>query len=150
MGDRTLERGKGGGRPLCLGMLLLLLVPQGAHAYSILFYYSSNDAFSSALLKAVTVLQNAGNTVTKIDVGGAAYNPSGDAWGSYDQVWDMRFNNVQSGCGTGSAASFDYFTANWRTKSVSYLNNCGRLFLISRFLPTLICPLNSARRCDAI
>lgn len=113
-------------------LFLATLTLHPAQAHNILFYYNGSDILGKTLLKCVTVLQNAGNTVMPIDVQGVNRDPTPDFWGPpYDQVWDARFTNIQPvGCGAGSAASPDYFDARWQVKAISYLNHCGKLFLL--------------------
>src|SRR5689334_20690896 len=84
---------------LFLGLEFFL--PGSSQAANILFYYSSADAFSSALLKPVTVLRNAGNTVTVVDVGTSTTFCPTEIWTNYDQVWDARYANINSGCPGG-------------------------------------------------
>ncbi len=117
---------------ICLFLFLSTLIPFSAQAHNILFYYNGSDPLGNSLLKCVTVLQNAGNSVMPIDVQGVNRDPTPDFWGApYDQVWDARFTNVQpGGCGTGSVTSPDYFDARWQTKAITYLNHCGKLFLL--------------------
>jgi hypothetical protein len=112
-------------------VLFILFFPLPASAYKILFYFNSQDGTDGALLQAVTILQNAGNYVTAIDVNGRNRNPENDNWGPpYDQVWDMRFIDRQaSQCGSGNPKAADYFDENWRSKSVSFLNHCGKIFV---------------------
>jgi len=115
-----------------LGLLFLTLavfLPSSGKAANILFYYSSCDAFSSTLLKAVTVLQNAGNVVTKVDVGCTTGFCPAEIWTNYDQVWDCRYANVNGGC--PGTAQTDNFTACWQTKGQDYIeNHCGNMFIL--------------------
>ncbi len=100
-------------------------------AAHILFYYNSQDGADSTLLKCAAILRDAGDQVTVRDVRGSQHDPTGDNWGPpYDQVWDLRFVNQESTvCGSGDPRSADYFDERWRSKAVSFLNHCGRLFL---------------------
>ncbi len=115
----------------------LFIRPLTAHAYNILFYYNSGDGTNGALLECVTILQNAGHRVTTVDVDGKNRDPRSDDWGApYDQVWDMRFVDRDSReCGSGQPQAADYFDGRWRSKAVSFLNHCGKLFLAAEYFP---------------
>ncbi len=116
---------------IAFAFVLASLSPAASQAAgaNILFYYSSADAFSSTLLKAVTVLQNAGNTVTKVDVGTSTSFCPAEIWTNFDQVWDCRYANINSGCPGGS--NTDNFTACWQTKAQDYIqNHCGNMFIL--------------------
>src|SRR5579883_1341464 len=110
---------------------LVYLCPRSAFALNILFYYNSDDGTDGALLQCVTILQNAGNQVTTVDVQGKNRDPRDDNWGApYDQVWDMRFVDRDSTlCGSGRPEAADYFDVHWRSKAVSFLNHCGNLYI---------------------
>lgn len=116
--------------PSCL-ITLIFLFPSFSAAHQILFYFNSEDGTDGALLQCVTILQNAGHQVTTIDVNGKNRNPQNDNWGApYDQVWDMRFVDRDSTqCGSGRPEAGDYFDEHWRSKAVSFLNHCGKLFI---------------------
>lgn len=110
-------------------LILALVLPVPGKSANILFYYSSCDAFSSTLLKAVTVLQNAGNVVTEVDVACSTSFCPTEIWTNYDQVWDCRYANINSGCPGGTDT--DNFTACWQTKAQDYIqNHCGNMFLL--------------------
>lgn len=120
-----------------LSVLLFSLVsflPTSAKAANILLYYLSDGGAGSDALKLATILTNAGNVVTAIGLTAANYDnppaPDGFAnWGSFDQVWDLRYvNGNNNGCGTGSPTYADYFTTNWSTAATNYLNSCGKFF----------------------
>src|SRR5581483_2767625 len=83
-------------------LVLALVLPVPGRSANILFYYSSCDAFSSTLLKPVTVLRNAGNTVTTVDVACSTSFCPTEIWTNYDQVWDCRYANINSGCPGGT------------------------------------------------
>lgn len=107
----------------------MFLAAGSARSETILFYYSSFDAFSAIALKARDILVSAGHTVTTVDVGGTLICPS-ETWENFDQVWDMRFLNDNSFlCTAPPTDRFDYFAPCWRAKAVSYLENGGSLFL---------------------
>ena len=110
--------------------LLLSFLPAPAQAYHILFYYNGSHV-NGAVLRCAAVLQKAGNQVDAVDVAGQNHDPVDDNWGPpYDQVWDMRFiNRDREECGSGSPAAADYFDGHWRSKAVSFLNHCGKLFV---------------------
>ncbi len=122
--------------PLSL-LSLAFLCPCPGQSYNILFYYNSGDGTDDALLECVTILQNAGHHVTTVDVDGKNRDPRGDNWGApYDQVWDMRFVDRDSrDCGSGQTAAPDYFDSRWRSKAVSFLNHCGKLFVAAEYFP---------------
>jgi hypothetical protein len=122
---------RGFGMVLGWAFLSALLLASPAHAYRILFYHNSLDGTEGALLKCVSILQEAGHQVSVVDVKGRGYDPTGDNWGApYDQVWDMRFTDRDSPrCGSGIPQAPDYFGVSWRNKAVSYLNHCGKLFI---------------------
>ena len=104
--------------------------PPPAEAYRILFYYNGSGV-NGAVLRCAAILKNAGNQVDAVNVAGKNHNPENDNWGApYDQVWDMRFiNRDREECGHGSVQSADYFDEHWRSKAVSFLNHCGKLFI---------------------
>jgi len=110
---------------------LLMMLPTTAFAHHILLYHNSLDGSGGTLLKCAAILRDAGHTVTVRDVRGRSYDPTRDNWGDpYDQVWDLRFvNEDHTRCGSGDPSSPDFFTPRWRSKAVSFLSNCGRLFL---------------------
>ncbi len=116
---------------LILGALLAALsLASSAGAYSILFYYSTSDAFSASLNKMRLALQAAGHTVSVVDVGNSLICPP-ENWYLYDQVWDARFKNDNSYlCGSPPTTNFDYFSACWQAKAQDYLENCGKLYLL--------------------
>ena len=116
--------------PRLLLALAALLLSQASsiQAYSILFYYSSNDAYSQRLLMLRNVLVAAGHTVTTVDVGSSLGCPS-ELWDSYEQVWDARYLNTPLGCPAPST-NYDYFSACWQSKAQAYLQNCGKFFLL--------------------
>jgi hypothetical protein len=107
------------------------LLASPAQAYRILFYHNSLDGTEGALLKCVSILEEAGHQVSVVDVKGRNYDPTGDNWGApIDQVWDMRFVDRDSTrCGSGIPQAPDYFGMAWRNKAVSYLNHCGKFFI---------------------
>jgi len=121
---------------LCVAAFVFSL-PLSASAHHILFYFNSNDGTEGALLQCVTILQNAGDQVDTMDVHGRNRDPRNDNWGvPYDQVWDMRFVDPDSGqYGRGNPGAADYFDENWRSKSVSFLNHCGKLFIAAEHYP---------------
>ena len=112
----------------CLGFFLAF---SAAQAHNILFYFNSGDGSEGALLQCVSLLRHSGHQVTVIDVRGLNRDPSRDNWGPpFDQVWDMRFVDRDStACGSGRPDAADYFDENWKSKSVSFLNHCGKLFI---------------------
>jgi|GEM_PF-1746825 len=117
-----------------IGILFLLLYvlfpPHHAHAYNILFYYSSASDEKGLMLGAVHILKNAGNQVRVIDVGSAPHDPKPEGWGAYDQVWDARVLHYGDyGC-NGDPGAADYFDDAWQAKAVDYLNHCGKLCLV--------------------
>ncbi len=114
-----------------LAVCLFLCGPVAAGAHDILFYYNSQDGTDGALLECVSILEAAGNQVTKVDVRGKNLDPSGDNWGPpHDQVWDMRYVNRDATlCGSGRQGAADYFDGRWRRKALDYLGHCGRLFI---------------------
>ena len=116
---------------IILALFILFLFPLSVNAHQILFYYNSLDGTDGALLQCVKILQGAGHKVKVMNVAGKSYDPTGDLWGPpFDQVWDMRFvNRDKENCGSGSPLAADYFTEKWRSKAVSYLNHCGKLFI---------------------
>ncbi len=120
--------------PSCL-ITLIFLFPSFSAAHQILFYFNSEDGTDGALLQCVTILQNAGHQVTTIDVNGKNRNSQNDNWGApYDQVWDMRFVDRDSTqCGSGRPEAGDYFDEHWRSKAVSFLNHCGKLFIAGEY-----------------
>ncbi|HJT23328.1 MAG TPA: hypothetical protein VJ873_02045 [bacterium] len=122
---------------LAFSLFLNGFCPSAACAHQILFYFNSNDGTDGALLECVTILQNAGNQVTAIDVRGRNRDPRNDNWGApYDQVWDMRFVDPDSSqYGQGDPDAADYFNENWRAKAVSFLNHCGNLFVAGEHYP---------------
>jgi hypothetical protein len=111
-------------------LFLLLLFPSALSARQILFYYNGKDG-NEIVLRCASILRDAGNKVTTVDVAGRSYDPTRDNWNSpYDQVWDMRFiDRDRERCGSGSPTAADYFDERWRAKATSYLNHCGRLFI---------------------
>ncbi len=113
-----------------LTLALTFLLPEPAKAYHILFYYNGSQE-NGAVLRCAAVLQKAGHQVDTVDVAGKNHNPANDNWGApYDQVWDMRFiNRDKEECGSGSPKAADYFGEPWRSKAVSFLNHCGKLFI---------------------
>jgi hypothetical protein len=99
-------------------------------AYRILFYYNRFDGTQGGFLHCVAALRDAGHQVDVVDVAGVNHDPGDDNWGSYDQVWDMRFVDENKGtCGSGDPGSPDYFNGRWRKKAADYLAHCGKLFL---------------------
>ena len=111
------------------GFIAFSVLP--AQAYNILYYYNGPDPVGGCLLKGADFLTEGHNHVTVIDVKGAPYDPTPDNWSQYDQVWDARMAKAPPGyCGNGSEKSPDYFTAFWEKNAVSYLNHCGKLFLL--------------------
>lgn len=124
---------------LCLlfSLSAVFLLPSPSLAHHILFYFNDGDGTDGALLQCVTILQNAGNQVTAVDVGGRNRDPRDDNWGApYDQVWDMRFVDPDSNqYGAENPTAADYFNENWRSKAVSFLNHCGKLFIAAEHYP---------------
>ncbi len=133
---------------LILIFLFAIFLPSPGKAYNILFYYLGCDSLGlgPTLLKAVTVLQNAGNTVTVInaDAGvtppgcysstspAGVYDPTADTWIGYDQVWDCRFYPDNSEWCYASPFTYhnDYFSPQWQAKAQDYIqNHCGNFFL---------------------
>src|SRR5581483_4579995 len=112
-------------------LALLFLLPLQLHAHKILFYYNSKDGTEGGLSQCVNILRIAGHHVTVIDIQGQAYDPTSDPWETaFDQVWDMRFVDVDTqGCGAARSTSADFFGERWRAKSIHYLNHCGNLFI---------------------
>lgn len=107
----------------------LLATPRWALPETILFYYSSADAFSQIALKMRDRLTTAGHTVTTVDVGASLICPS-ETWENFNQVWDVRYlNNNSFFCTSPPTTNFDYFAPCWQTKAQAYLENGGRLFL---------------------
>jgi hypothetical protein len=124
-------------RKWIVGLSLLLfssfLFPSQSQAVAVLMYYSSADAYNNAtevnlynLLAAIP-----GYTVTRIFVNNAmpVYNPTGDAWNTYDQVWDVRFASDNStACG---GTNWDSFDTNWQAMATTYVGQqCGNLYLL--------------------
>ena len=127
-------QGRGWGRAwLLLGGLwaILSLCPNPLGAARILFYYNSSDGTDGAILQCASILRKAGHQVTVSDVAGKSYDPTDDNWGPpYDQVWDARFVDRNSeACGSGTPQAADYFDIRWRSKAVSFINHCGKLFI---------------------
>src|SRR5579871_209281 len=116
---------------------LFFILPLSASARRILFYFNSGDGTDGALLQCVTILENAGNQVTAVDVQARNCDPREDNWGApYDQVWDMRFVDPDSNqYGRENPAAADDFNENWRSKAVSFLNHCGKLFIAAEHYP---------------
>ncbi|HVZ80520.1 MAG TPA: hypothetical protein VHE12_06900 [bacterium] len=93
----------------------------------VLLYYD-NEAQGLSMAPLITVLQNAGAQVTSIGVNSPTYDPSGDNWSNYNQVWDARFySSPINYC--PSTDYGDYLNSNWQTAAVNYLNNGGSFFL---------------------
>ncbi|HTA76336.1 MAG TPA: hypothetical protein VK791_04200, partial [bacterium] len=129
-------------RKLFAGAILLLAVclyPSLAKASSgctVLIYYApgacNGGNGTDAVTNVIPVLQAAGANVTTIGVCSSTYNPTGDSWASYSQVWDMRFVAVDDIACTGSEPSTpqgDDFNSNWQTVATAYLNGGGSLYL---------------------
>jgi len=104
-------------------------------AYQILLYYNNQDGTEGGLRKCAAFLKSAANQVTLVDVAGKSYDPTKDNWGPpYDQVWDARFvNRNKEDCGSGSPRAADYFDERWRSKSVSFLNHSGNLYIEAEY-----------------
>ena len=115
--------------------LLSFLCVSFAQAHAILFYYNSADGSGGALLECVSLLRHSGHRVTMIDVYGRNWDPNLDNWGPpFDQVWDMRFvDRDETACGSGRPDAADYFDNRWKSKSVSFLNHCGKLFIAGEY-----------------
>ena len=122
-------------RPLLCAALCLfgLGLSRPAQAVTVLLYYNVTDPWNGAkMVKLRNLLQTkyGAANVTVIDSGSTMYNPSADAWTSYDQVWDLRFREAGTVCPyTYAASDWDYFDANWQAKAQSYLQNCGNFFV---------------------
>ena len=110
-----------------LGLLVLFfggflaLLPSRSPALTILLYYSTQDIQSTNVgVNIRAALMAAGHTVTLVTAG-VGYCPTADAWGAYDEVWDARFNNLQStvtgSCPAGDAGGNDNFILCWRNKA---------------------------------
>lgn len=113
----------------------------GPLPHKILFYYSSIDAWSiTPFNRCVPILQSAAagsNIVTAVDVGTVDNVQCPGTWGegawtNYDEVWDMRYHNLNPGCGAGNPTGVEYFSACWQSTAKAYLqNNCGNLYLMA-------------------
>src|SRR5579872_4369711 len=115
-------------------ILFFLLLPSVGWAYCILFYYNSGDGSSGGTLQCAAFLLEAGHQVTTVNVGSQNRDPTSDDWASFDQVWDMRFvDRDKDACGSGSPLTPDYFDSHWRSKAVSFLNHCGKLFIAGEY-----------------
>jgi len=131
-----------------MGVILFLEVcwcPLRANASTgctVLLYYVTAACDASAIApgtgvipvtEVIPILQAAGANVTTIGVCSATYNPSGDNWSNYSQVWDMRFIYADSTSCVGGIPSpvyEDFFNSNWQTTATTYLENNGSLFLV--------------------
>src|SRR5581483_8473965 len=115
-----------------LGLFLFsLLAPFSGHAAKILIYYNASDFYNNyGASNLVAALTLAGNTVTTVSI--TSNTCPAEVWGNYDQVWDWRFQNaINAACPyVHGAGDFDYFSPCWQTKAMSYLQNCGNLYLL--------------------
>lgn len=79
------------------------------------------------------ILTLAGAQVTSIDVASTSYCPTGDNWGDYNQVWDLRCLDYSSSTCPQVYPDLDTFMACWQTKSISYLQSGGNLYLAGEY-----------------
>jgi hypothetical protein len=111
------------------------LAAQTPPVTKVLIYYNSNSPIASA--EPVTVVTNiltlAGAQVTSIDVASTSYCPTGDNWGDYNQVWDLRCLDYSSSTCPQVYPDLDTFMACWQTKSISYLQSGGNLYLAGEY-----------------
>ncbi len=98
----------------------------------VLLYYEADPVVGGVgglpMNNLVSILQAAGALVTTMPVTTSTYNPSGDNWINYDQVWDARFYQTAPAYCPGPDYG-DYFNSNWQTTAINYLNT-GRNFFI--------------------
>ncbi len=120
---------------LALFLVPALLEAQTPPPTKVLIYYNSAAPTASAepMTVVTSILVAAGAQVTSIDVVAASYCPTGDNWGAYNQVWDLRCLNISSGACPQVNPDLDAFLACWQTKSVNYLQSGGNLYLAGEF-----------------
>jgi hypothetical protein len=111
------------------------LAAQTPPVTKVLIYYNSSSPIAS--VEPMTVVTNiltiAGAQVTSIDVASSSYCPTGDNWGDYNQVWDLRCQNYSSSTCPQVYPDLDTFMACWQTKSISYLQSGGNLYLAGEY-----------------
>ena len=121
------------GRRGVAGLLALALFSSALPAASILLYRGPSDGGynDNEITELTNLLVAGGNTVTTVTISSSTQCPT-ETWGSYDQVWDFRFQNLAKGCPyTVAPGDFDYFGPCWQSKSKAYLENCGRMYILA-------------------